>query len=272
MSSDLTVYLDPYNEEYTFENTEYNATAVDNCTIEQLYFSINADNAETTSSLEGYKFEAGTYEIIWTAVDNSNNVAVCSSMLNIEKRPTSLSINGTKVGEEQDIIYVEVVLNDELISEGIEGRTIVFSAAGDTESAVTNIEGIAFVELPVTGVGAETLSVSITFEEDEVYLGSTTSSGVVTGNGAIAENTVNVYPNPFSEKLTFKFVSPENTEAQIDIYDPAGRLVRTIFHQQVISGMVYTIEYRPQYENVNYYLYRMKIGNNIYNGKVMYRK
>jgi hypothetical protein len=38
-----------------------------------------------------------------------------------------------------------------------------------------------------------------------------------------------VYPNPFSEKLRFEFVSPESVNARIDLYDMTGRMVKTIF-------------------------------------------
>jgi hypothetical protein len=48
-----------------------------------------------------------------------------------------------------------------------------------------------------------------------------------------------VYPNPFSDKLRFEFVSPESANARIDLYDMTGRIVKTVFEQPVEGGVSY---------------------------------
>ena len=37
------------------------------------------------------------------------------------------------------------------------------------------------------------------------------------------------YPNPFTERVRFDFVSPESVDAQIDIYGMIGRKIATVF-------------------------------------------
>ena len=81
-----------------------------------------------------------------------------------------------------------------------------------------------------------------------------------------------VYPNPFSESLQFEFASPVNVNTRIDIYDVSGRLVKTIFNNQVDGGVYYKAEYRPNTEMSGIYFYRMKLGNEAYYGKALYKK
>jgi hypothetical protein len=83
---------------------------------------------------------------------------------------------------------------------------------------------------------------------------------------------LNVYPNPFSEKLRFEFVSPESVNARIDLYDMTGRLVKTIFEQPVVGGASYEAEFRPETIISGMYIYRVIMGETVYNGKVVFKK
>ena len=81
-----------------------------------------------------------------------------------------------------------------------------------------------------------------------------------------------VYPNPFSEKLRFEFVSPESVNARIDLYDMTGRMVKTIFEAPVEGGISYEAEFRPETIISGMYVYRVTLGEAIYNGKVVFKK
>ncbi|HPE76291.1 MAG TPA: T9SS type A sorting domain-containing protein, partial [Draconibacterium sp.] len=81
-----------------------------------------------------------------------------------------------------------------------------------------------------------------------------------------------VYPNPFSEKLRFEFVSPESVNARIDLYDMTGRMVKTIFEAPVEAGVSYEAEFRPESIISGIYIYRVTLGEAIYNGKVVFKK
>jgi hypothetical protein len=83
---------------------------------------------------------------------------------------------------------------------------------------------------------------------------------------------LNVYPNPFSEKLKFEFVSPESVNARIDLYDMTGRLVKTIFEQPVEGGASYEAEFRPESIVSGMFIYRVILGEAVHNGKVVFKK
>ena len=81
-----------------------------------------------------------------------------------------------------------------------------------------------------------------------------------------------VYPNPFSERLKFEFVSPTDTYARIYLYDITGHLVQTIFDNEVKAGIYNSVDFVPSSMAPGMYLYRMIIGEKVLNGKVLYKK
>ena len=81
-----------------------------------------------------------------------------------------------------------------------------------------------------------------------------------------------VYPNPFSNKLRFEFISPEDTHARIDLFDATGRKVRTLFDSPAKGGVYYTVEFKPTSEISGMYFYRMTLGETIYNDVVISKK
>jgi len=83
--------------------------------------------------------------------------------------------------------------------------------------------------------------------------------------------TLKVYPNPFSDKLRFELMAKESVNAQIDIYDITGRLIKTIFEQPIQADYKYEAIFEPDVEITGFYIYRVIIGDNITNGKVIFK-
>jgi hypothetical protein len=106
------------------------------------------------------------------------------------------------------------------------------------------------------------------------YIADNTKSAVIAGEiePVFEKADLKVYPNPFSEKLRFEFVSPESVNACIDLYDMTGRIVKTIFEQPIEGGVNYEAEFRPETIISGMYIYRMTMGETVYNGKVVFKK
>jgi hypothetical protein len=83
--------------------------------------------------------------------------------------------------------------------------------------------------------------------------------------------SLNVYPNPFDDHLVFEFTSPIPVRARIDIYDLTGRLIETVFDQQIEGGTVYHAAFKPVKEVSAMYLYRVTLGNSSHVNKVVYK-
>ena len=87
----------------------------------------------------------------------------------------------------------------------------------------------------------------------------------------VVEAEMKVYPNPFKDQARFEFVSPVATQAKIDIYDMAGRRIQTIFDGFVEENTLYNAEFKPVDQISGMYLYRMQLGDMVYNGKLVYK-
>lgn len=58
-------------------------------------------------------------------------------------------------------------------------------------------------------------------------------------------------------------------DALIDLYDSASRLVKNIFNEPVVTGGFYKAEYIPKQSRGSFLLYRMKVGETVFNGKIV---
>ncbi len=81
-----------------------------------------------------------------------------------------------------------------------------------------------------------------------------------------------VYPNPFSDRLQFEFVSPVDGHARIDLFDFSGRILQTVFYSPVAGGVHYNAEFIPASENSGIIYYRMTLGMEVFTGKVVFNK
>ena len=89
---------------------------------------------------------------------------------------------------------------------------------------------------------------------------------------AVEKADLKVYPNPFTDRLRFEFVSPESVIARIDLYDMTGRMVKTIFEQPIEGGVSYEAGFKPEAIISGMYIYRVTMGEAVYNGKVVFKK
>ena len=81
-----------------------------------------------------------------------------------------------------------------------------------------------------------------------------------------------VYPNPFTDRLKFEFVSQEDGETKIEIFDVNGRLVETIFNEYVWAGIRYKVEFIPADIISDFYFYKVEKGEKCFSGKIIFNK
>ena len=75
---DYTVYMDEGATIYTVDGDEFNPTADDNCDGETIENDYNS-----TATLDGEEFAAGTHTITWTVTDVGGNSAECVSVITV---------------------------------------------------------------------------------------------------------------------------------------------------------------------------------------------
>jgi pimeloyl-ACP methyl ester carboxylesterase len=100
--------------------------------------------------------------------------------------------------------------------------------------------------------------------------GATKSAEVVSPHLEASE--LKVYPNPFSDKINFEFVSANDTHAVLEIYNLLGQSIVRLLDQQVEAGVMNRIEYAPNQIISGVYIYKLTLDGKITVGKVIYQK
>ena len=86
------------------------------------------------------------------------------------------------------------------------------------------------------------------------------------------EHALKVYPNPFTHRLYFDLQWNQTSHALLEIFDIRGVKLTTLFDNTVEAGHFYRIEYAPGAVTPGMLMYRLVIGNEVINGKVLYQK
>jgi hypothetical protein len=86
------------------------------------------------------------------------------------------------------------------------------------------------------------------------------------------ENGFSVYPNPFSDRVTFEFTPSLDSDARIVLYNAQGAVIQTIFENKVRSGEMYRVEYQPGNIATGMLFYSVSYDGITQNGKLMFKK
>ena len=157
-----------------------------------------------------------------------------------------------------------------------------YDMATDVTVNFTNKDGLPITEDLYIIAHAVVCTIPIEgWEAEENIINPVTHTGYDCGdveksadnlNTTIESNNLKVYPNPFKDQVRFEFVSPASVNAQLDIYDMLGRKVHTVFEGPVEAGVTYTRFFRPETMVSGMYYYKMKMGEALFNGKLIYNK
>jgi hypothetical protein len=88
----------------------------------------------------------------------------------------------------------------------------------------------------------------------------------------IETGDLKVYPNPFSNKLNFEFISAEDAYAVLEIFNISGQSIIRLLDQYVEGGVMNRIEYEPKEIVSGIYIYKLTLDKNVTVGKVIYNK
>lgn len=81
-----------------------------------------------------------------------------------------------------------------------------------------------------------------------------------------------VYPNPFTQKLNFRFVPTTNEMARLELFDITGSLIETVFEGQVYEGQEVQLQFSQNLRVTTMLFYRLTIGKEVRTGRVMYQQ
>ncbi|WP_207510676.1 PKD domain-containing protein [Longitalea luteola] len=85
---------------------------------------------------------------------------------------------------------------------------------------------------------------------------------------ATKELQIQAFPNPFSNTVNFRFVSPMSGRAVLEVFNTQGQRVGIAFDGRVDAGTVKTVQFSTRLNN-QALIYKLKIGDKIVRGTVL---
>jgi len=85
------------------------------------------------------------------------------------------------------------------------------------------------------------------------------------------EKQLLIYPNPFTDKVNFEIMLKEPAHVVLEIYTIAGLKLSTLFNGKVEAGVQNRFEYNPEKIPAQVLLYRLRIGDELETGKLIYK-
>jgi hypothetical protein len=93
--------------------------------------------------------------------------------------------------------------------------------------------------------------------------------GNVITSPLLDEKVVRNYPNPFSEKTNIMFILPEDNHVKMEVYDLAGKRVKTLFNGKVNKNQEYSVIFDGSSLPTGIYMYKMTTNEEVITGKMI---
>ena len=90
-------------------------------------------------------------------------------------------------------------------------------------------------------------------------------------NNSPKEIALNVFPNPFTDKVRFVADVPQEGSAILEVYDMLGKKVSTVYTGKVVAGVT-TFEMNMPYQQYANYIYRFVVDGKQVTGKLIQSK
>jgi len=81
--------------------------------------------------------------------------------------------------------------------------------------------------------------------------------------------SVNAHPNPFTNKVNFRILSPVSGNARLVVYNMAGQVVGVAYEGLISANVEKTVEFKSTSKQGGMLFYRLSVGGKSVNGKVI---
>ena len=86
---------------------------------------------------------------------------------------------------------------------------------------------------------------------------------------SVVQNLINIYPNPFTDKLYFEFSREMDEKCVIEVFDVIGHKLDVVFDRMIEAGQQYKVEYAADKVATDMLFYRIQFNNEVITGKVV---
>jgi len=155
----------------------------------------------------------------------------------------------------------------ELANMYLGGQTVTGVAIADVSKAVDAINN-AFDKCAAL-VGWKSSSSITTLKASGLAVTPATDPKVAAQSDETTTLNVTVFPNPYNDKLIFRFVAPVTGHARLEVYNLLGQQIGQLNYGMVDKGTQHTIEYHVPAPFRDVLLYRINVGEHFRTGKVI---
>ncbi|SDG28624.1 HYR-like domain-containing protein, partial [Chitinophaga filiformis] len=157
----------------------------------------------------------------------------------------------------------------ELANMYLGGQTVAGLAIGDVSKAVDAINN-AFDKC-ATLVGWTRSSAISTVKVSTTTLSMNDPKAMEPVIEEVKLN-VTVFPNPYRDKLIFRFIAPISGKVKLEVYNLLGQQIGQLNYGMVDKGTQHTIEYNVPVIHRDVLLYRLSVGDLFKTGKAIHAK
>ena len=135
------------------------------------------------------------------------------------------------------------------------------------------------MEVKLSDIASAVDMINNAFDECRILVGfmdeKFSCEGEITIKSAVKELSeameIKAYPNPFSDRVTFEFVPGSDGHARLEIFNMLGQKISTLLDRPVEKGNLQRIGYEPA-TTPGILFYKLSLGTETYNGKLLYKK
>ena len=192
----------------------------------------------------------------WRATDACGQTATCvQNILVADNTPPVIQCNGASA-----------TASDNCTSPA---NILLYSSNG-TWTAVDESGNIATLACPpVTRVAPTQVVEESKPADTKSPVSTSVSKKAIPGPVATKSLEVYAYPNPFTDQVNFRFVSPESGTAKLELYDMLGKRISVINIGTVQAGVERLITHKIPALRRTSMIYKLTVGNQTGNGKLI---
>lgn len=226
---------------------------------------------------------------LWLAHGKSTPELMCEATWPVQANVMTPSIQSViRTSNKQGITYASAVVLVQSNNMPLAGAQVTAIYSGPTNGTVTGTTGTdgkvvlksSSLKNPsgqwcftITNVVKSGYTVSVTgLQQCEGAAGRGNLITEVKENMNALSTGVNVFPNPFRDKLYFTVSSEKAEQLLIMLYNTSGQKVADVFSGEIGEGEKRNISYTPAKLVQGTYIYYVMIGNNKYTGKLIYSR
>jgi hypothetical protein len=201
-------------------------------------------------ALSNIAFLTGSRRVISPVNGSTYNYAGAPDINYTVVTPVSRNVNGVKF---ETFVGVEGIKNGcDIFEFTVEGAPVTITVeikAGKAKANSIVVDPICVCSQPQSLITRASVTSEVASE-------------------VVSTATVTAYPNPYSDQVMFRILSPVSGRASLEAYDFLGRKMAVIYQGNVEAGVQRTVTYKiPATQRVPM-IYTLRVGDRIINGKL----